>query len=239
MSVACEINGCAYEATSECTCEKKISVCQKHQISHFKECGKPFMPLELTLKEQRERKASADKKLLLLRSMAISQAEGIIKAVREALSSFLDSIDSEKMVLAKMRYGRGWDEAIIQSIETSGFSETNLLKFKNLLKEMQAIKNTILSDEKNKQPDNDQRKNGVMVPAGFKEFNYGDKLKCLAELGLDLPPAIQEIKVSNDGNIAFICIWYSDCKNYLGIWYADSYIYLGNCYAVGKKYSGI
>ena len=206
MSVACEINGCAYEATSECTCEKKFYVCQNHQLSHLTECGKSFMPLKLTLKQQSERKASAYKKLILLKLIAISHAEGIIKAVREALSSFLDSIDSEKMVLAKMRYGRGWDEAIIQSIETSGFSETNLLKFKNLLKEMQVIKNTILSDEENKQPENDQRKNGVMVPAEFEDFKCADKIKCLSELGIDLPTTIYEIKVSKDRDIAFVCM---------------------------------
>ena len=96
MSLICEFNGCRDEAMFECICDIRIVVCDNHMSNHLTECEKSFIPLKPISKQQSERKAKADKKLIKLKSMAISQAEGIIKAVREALSSFLDSIDSEK-----------------------------------------------------------------------------------------------------------------------------------------------
>ena len=209
MSLICVISGCRAEAFIESTCDRRIAFCQNHAESHSNECGKGFNLLKPIVKQQIKRNASADKKLMLLKLAAISQVEGIIKAVREALSSFLDSIDSEKKVVVRMGFGKNWNEKIIQSIETSGLSETSLLKFKKLLKDMQVIKNIILSDEEEKKPDNDEIKNGVMVPAEFEKLNIEDKINCLTKLDLGLPyyiDDIKEIKVSRDREIACICM---------------------------------
>ena len=238
MSLRCEVKkDCTYEIEFECTSANRVYMCNQHIRAHANGCGCLPHFIGNNLITQAAEVSEAISHLKELRAKVRENNENLIQIIQQTSNILMSSLESMEKILDEIQFGTAWDPTKIESIKGLKLEDISLENFKSTIKKIVNFKEALHNKKFNSEPvaviPEPVQKKPKSLPSAIPTrtlksqvslsvvpLTLQQKAQLVYAIGVSSDTEwvdIQEIHFTQDGEFAFICNLYADCKFYKGI----------------------